>query len=413
MTKFYDTSALLNILEGGFKDNEKFYISSITLKELEGIKTNPNKDPDTKYKARQLVRLLNKYPSAYEVIYFTPAIAKLLKKYPILSESNDSYIILSALSLKKKNLVFYTDDILCKFLAKACGLIVDTIKNQVDDYKGYKVVTCETEEELAHLYEAIGKKDDLEQEFYINEYLFIKNKESDEIIDLYKYTEDGFIRVQYQTFESDHFGKLKPKDAYQKAAMDSLSHNQITLMRGKAGSGKTLLGLSYLMDKLEHHKIDKIVIFCNPIAVYGAAKLGFYPGSKDEKLLDSQIGNILSSKLGSTLEVERMIKEEQLELIPMSDLRGFDSTGLRAGIFITEAQNMQRSLMKLALQRVGEDSICVIEGDDKTQLDAAMYAGDDNGMRGLSKAFRGDKCYGEITLEKIHRSHIANLAENI
>jgi hypothetical protein len=35
--------------------------------------------------------------------------------------------------------------------------------------------------------------------------------------------------------------------------------------------------------------------------------LGYYPGSRDEKLLDSQIGNLLASKIGNKLEVERMI----------------------------------------------------------------------------------------------------------
>jgi phosphate starvation-inducible protein PhoH len=53
-------------------------------------------------------------------------------------------------------------------------------------------------------------------------------------------------------------------------------------------------------------------------------------------------------------------------LLPMADIRGFDTTGMSAGIYITEAQNLDISLMKLALQRIGEDSICIIDGDDKT-----------------------------------------------
>jgi predicted ribonuclease YlaK len=38
---------------------------------------------------------------------------------------------------------------------------------------------------------------------------------------------------------------------------------------------------------LEKHKIDKIIIFCNTVAVKNSARLGFYPGSRLEKLLDS------------------------------------------------------------------------------------------------------------------------------
>jgi len=126
-------------------------------------------------------------------------------------------------------------------------------------------------------------------------------------------------------------------------------HNKITMVRGPAGTGKSLLALGYLFNQLERNKIDKIIIFCNTIAAKGAAKLGFYPGSKDEKLLDSQIGNFLSSKIGSRVELERLINNESIILLPMADIRGYDTTGMRAGIYITEAQNMDISLMKLTL----------------------------------------------------------------
>ena len=43
----------------------------------------------------------------------------------------------------------------------------------------------------------------------------------------------------------------------------------------------------------------------------------------------------------------------QLLLLPMSDIRGFDTSGMRAGVYITEAQNLSIDLMKLDLQRIG------------------------------------------------------------
>ena len=72
---------------------------------------------------------------------------------------------------------------------------------------------------------------------------------------------------------------------------------------------------------------------------------------------------------------------------------------------------MSISLMKLALQRIGEDSICIIDGDEKTQVDSVEFAGNNNGMRRASKIFRGNDIYGEVTLKNIHRSRIAELAE--
>ena len=54
--------------------------------------------------------------------------------------------------------------------------------------------------------------------------------------------------------------------------------------------------------------------------------------------------------------------------------------------------------MKLALQRIGEDSICIIDGDEKTQVDDIAFSGANNGMRRLSQVFRGQDLYGEIEL---------------
>ena len=141
--------------------------------------------------------------------------------------------------------------------------------------------------------------------------------------------------------------------------------------------------------------------------------MGYYPGSRDEKLLDSQIGNLLASKLGDKSYVERMIAEGDLVLLPMSDIRGYDTTGMKAGIYISEAQNLDIELMRLALQRIGEDSICILDGDSDAQVDLSIYGGNNNGMRRVSEIFRGDPVYGEVTLQNIHRSRIARLAQQL
>ena len=209
------------------------------------------------------------------------------------------------------------------------------------------------------------------------------------------------------------FGKIKPKDIYQQIAMDSMMKNKLTMIRGAAGTGKSYLAFGYLFYLLEKHEIEKIVIFCNTVATLGSAKLGYYPGSRDEKLLDSQIGNLLESKIGDKSYVERMIEEGDLILLPMSDIRGYDTTGMNAGIYISEAQNLDIELMRLALQRIGEDSICILDGDSDAQVDLSIYGGNNNGMRRVSEVFRGDPVYGEVTLQNIHRSRIAKLAQQL
>lgn len=193
--------------------------------------------------------------------------------------------------------------------------------------------------------------------------------------------------------------------------LNSLSYNQVTMVKGAAGTGKSYLAIGYLMWLLEKRKIEKIIVFCNTVATANSAKLGYYPGTKDEKLIDSSIGNMLSAKLGDSFGLEQMIGQGKIQLLPLSDIRGFDTNGMSAGVYITEAQNMDISLMKLALQRIGEDSICIIDGDYNAQCDMPQYAGNNNGMRRMSEIFRGYDFYGEVELQNIYRSKIAKIAE--
>lgn len=406
---FYDTCALLNKMQEVF--NEPFEISAITLKELENIKTSAIKDSEIKFRARKLLHLLEEKENLYHIVLYLPEWDKDIENIKFLPLTDDSRIIMSAIKSDKEKdpITFITDDLCCKNLAKAVGLKVNFIKEEEQEYTGYRIITYDTEDSLAQIYSNLFDSN-YDWNMNINEYLLIQDK-NNEIIDKYKYTESGFIQVPFIVFNTRMYGRIKPKDAYQAIAMDSLKENQITMIRGAAGTGKSYLAMSYLFSRLEKGDIDRIIIFCNTIATAGAAKLGFYPGSREEKLLDSQIGNFLSSKLGDKIAVEKMIQEQKIELLPMSDIRGYDTTGLKAGIYITEAQNLDIELMRLALQRVGEDSICILDGDSDAQVDLSIYAGNNNGMRRISEVFRDHSIYGEVTLANIYRSEIAKLAQ--
>ena len=410
---FYDTCSLLNELHSAF-ENDLFYISSVTLEELENIKTSSSKDQDIKYRARQLLHLLFENKDKYKVVIFQKEWETAISNFSYLSDNNDSKIIYSAFITDTGisfDLVFKTDDLCCAALAKQIGLTVETTYEQMklDNYTGFIEKTISNEELVAFY-----SKSNLETENHFNllenQYLIVKD-ENGKIADSFKWKNGNYEQVLFPVLKTDMFGMIKPKDEYQKLAIDSLLSNKITVLRGPAGSGKSYLSFAALFQKLEKHEIDKIIIFCNTVATANSAKLGFYPGSRNEKLLDSQIGNFLSSKLGDSVAVERFIAEGKLALLPMSDIRGYDTTGMKAGIYITEAQNLDIELMRLALQRVGEDSICILDGDDQAQVDLSIYGGTNNGLRRVSEIFRGADFYGEVTLQKIHRSRIAELAQ--
>lgn len=410
---FYDTCALLDLQQKAFKS--KFFISSITLKELETIKTSKTKDEETRWAARQILKLLSENEDKYETIIYKSSYDNKIKEvdFPLTEDSKIICCAIEAFSKSNEEGIFITKDLACKKLADCIGLKTQYLQDKKDDqYTGYLTIDMD-EEELANFYNILIPEEINKYNLLINQYLLINF--NNKIEDIYKWTIEGYKKITFNKIESNMFGKISPinGDSYQQCALDSLCHNQITVMRGKAGSGKSYLALGYLISQLEKGKIDKIVIFVNSVAVRGAAKLGFYPGSKDSKLLDSQIGNFLASKFGSITEAERMIDDGNLILIPVADCRGMDTTGIKAGVLVTEAQNLSRDMIKLILQRIGEDSKVVIEGDDNAQVDMAEYAGSNNGLRALSQIFRGEDLYGEVTLQNIYRSRIAEIAERI
>lgn len=414
MIKFYDTSSLLRISLDCL--TEHFVISSITLKELEDIKTS-NRDSNIKYKARHLLHFLAENQEKYSVwIFNISMLAPILEKdLPI---NDDAKILASAIDYEKAQapdeMIFVTDDLCLYNIANLFFGFdsiekLDTIFTEDDQYTGYEEVAL-NEKEMAEFYSSYPS-----QNLYNlkpNQYLVIRDTEN-KVVDLRVWTGDNYRYLTNESFNSKWFGKVKPfqNDIYQKMAIDSLHNNQLTVLRGPAGSGKSYLGFSYLFSLLETGNIDKIFMFCNTVATKDSAKLGYYPGDKNAKLLDSQIGNFLVSKLGDIYAAEDLVSKGKIILVPASDCRGMD-LGENVGVYITEAQNSTIDLMKLMVQRIGENTKCVIEGDDKAQVDLDIYSGKNNGLARLSEVFRGQDFYGEIQLNQCYRSKIARIAEN-
>ena len=405
MNKLYDTCALLDGLSQIKLEKEIFYISSISLLELESIKTSNKKDNTTKMLARKVLHFLDTHPEKYRVEVCTQYYHTLLeeKGLPI---TNDNLIIAAAYNL---NAILITNDLAAKHIAKDIFKIeARSIAPYVDDYTGY-VELEPTEAQWSSLYQ------DATLNIFSalpNQYLILKQEGT--VKDIVCWTGKEYRTLKYgKDFSSKWLGDLKPKDVYQKCAMDAVCHNKLTLLRGPGGSGKSMIALHHLMSAFEKGKIDRIILFCNPVATKDAARLGFYTGSRLEKLMDAQVGNFLTSKFGDKEVLEGLISTNKIMLLPMSDVRGFDTSGMNAGVYITEAQNLSVDLIKLAIQRIGEDSFLILDGDDKTQVDLPEFEGDNNGIRRVSEVFRGEDCYGEVVLKQIYRSKIAEIADKL
>ena len=416
MKYFLDTNVLLEDIS--YYSSLQFLLSSETLIELEKIKTNRNRTEDIRAAARNAIKWLADNPNGYEVVQYCDAIYHELCKREIgYSDDVTDIRICGCVWLATKlypdeEIIFVTHDLSCRNIAeKIFKLNVEWFdsKEQIK-YTGFKEVAMD-DESMAYFY---GHQNDNINNLLVNEYLIIKDTDGN-IIDSYRWDGEKFQNTKIGNIKSDIFGSIKPYkgDVYQQCLLNSFVNNKITMVKGKAGSGKTYCALGYLLFLLEKHKIDKIILFTNTQPTINSARLGFYPGSRDEKLKESSIGNILASKLGDSFMVDKLLSEGKLVLLPMCDIRGYDTSNMNAGILITEAQNLNIELMKLALQRIGEDSICIIDGDYNAQVDSDQYAGNKNGMKRLSEVFRGQDFYGEIELQNIYRSRIATIAEKM
>lgn len=276
--KFYDTSSLLLKAETLFEIEEEFAISSITLEELENIKFSANKDSDIKHAARLLTVLLDKNIGKYHVEFYTENTKRFLFDTNAFI-NNDLKIYACALSYRATldmdtELVFVTNDICLKHLARQ-SFRVESVTEDEDEYVGYKDLIM-SETEMAHFY--MNPYTNL-YDLYTNEYLIIRNKDGN-IVDRLCWTGKEYRSLNYTTFSSQTFGDIKPikGDTQQTLFADSLINNKITMVKGPAGSGKSLLSLACLFYLLERHKIDKIIVFCNTVATKDAAKLGLKIG---------------------------------------------------------------------------------------------------------------------------------------
>lgn len=321
-------------------------------------------------------------------------------------EKNDNQIIFCAKEFECK---LITNDLNMKIKAKSIGVETENYVafNPKNDYKGYREIYL-NEEEQAHFYLNMNSL----YNFEINEYCIIKDLTTKALVDTYKWTSNGFMPIVKKPLDSLMFAKIKPKDIYQELAIDSLNSNKLSVLTGVAGTAKTLLSLGYIFQQLQKDKLDQVIIIHNPVAMNKSTQLGYYSGDRTQKLLQTSLGGILSSKLGGMMTIETLMNQGKLMLMPLADARGFETTE-NSCLYITEGQNLDIYLLKTVLQRAKEGTKVIVEGDIAGQCDHANFSYDKNGMRRAIEVFKGNDCFSCVELQNIYRSKIAEIADKM
>jgi PhoH-like ATPase len=383
-------------------------IPSHVLREIEHLERTRKSDRQLQFEIRRLKRILDEDTTH---VYFD------LKdyKFTLDDELDSQYVDNILLQVAVDNgYGMISNDRLIKEKCKLYGIeVIDLDKSEsFIEYRGFQEKFM-LEDELKIVYQNLGVN---QFGLQTNEYIIINNDVDGELLDIFKWTGEYLVSLRDgkgklgKGFKTDLLGVFSPRDEHQIMAVDSILNNQITSLRGRAGSGKSLIALSTAWHLVEK-KGYKLVIFVNPVPSLNAQELGFYKGDKLEKLLQSSVGTMLKAKFGDETAIINAIQDNMLDILPFVDLRGFD-TGDKTIAWILEAQNLTSELMKLGLQRVGEGSKVIVDGDYHQQIDKDIYVSD-NGMKRMSEVFRGTEFYGEIELQNVHRSRIAELADKM
>ncbi len=167
--------------------------------------------------------------------------------------------------------------------------------------------------------------------------------------------------------------RLKPRSINQKDYIRTVAENTITFCQGVPGSGKTHIAVGMALEYLLDFKVQKIVI-TRPVVEAGE-KLGFLPGSAEEKLHPYLLP--LFDEVNYFLKMEHFHKLKSgrsIEIVPLGLMRGRSFHD--AFIVADECQNASYDQLKMLLTRIGMNSKMVLTGDlDQSDLHTTQKGG--------------------------------------
>ncbi len=186
----------------------------------------------------------------------------------------------------------------------------------------------------------------------------------------------------------------------QKAAKAVILDNKITVLKGGAGSGKSMVAAQAALDLLFTGQVEKVIL-TRP-AVTAGEELGFMPGDKDAKLAPYTAAIYDNMyRLYNKEKIDREILEGRIEVIPVAFMRGRNLTN--CCVVVDEGQNITHRQMELILGRICEGSKMVICGDT-AQIDLK-----DKKLSGFSficNNLTNVKGFSVVTLKTNHRDPI-------
>jgi phosphate starvation-inducible PhoH-like protein len=189
----------------------------------------------------------------------------------------------------------------------------------------------------------------------------------------------------------------------QKEAKRLILENQIVIITGRAGCGKSLVSAQCALDFLFKKQCDQILV--TRAAVEVGHSLGFLPGSLNEKFdpyLEAFQENLI--KCYDKVKVEELISAKKVNALPVQFIRGKTIDDV---LVVEEAQNLTKAEILAILTRLGKTGKIIINGD----LEQTDIRG--TGDNGLAYVIGLSKKIPEIEYIKLKHNHRSDLVGKI
>ena len=413
---FMDTSALMHAyteLEVMIKEEGiKLAVCSTVLEELDNHKDGES--GERKFKARKALALLNKNPKS--VMYIIDEVPDKFVTNTLFNgfdmNKPDNKILYNCYNFIENHpnmeVILTTND---NGLIVKCNILdlpsMKMTKAQDDEiYRGYIELygtEAENDNALLELMES--------GQLHANQYIILHDTDTEQESAMRWDAElQDVVGLKYRN------SKVNPLNIYQECALDLLynDHIPVKVISGTYGSGKTLMSMKVMEEKIYSGLYDKMLLLRNPIAVDGI-DIGALPGSAYDKIghfYTPMIQYLTNNSMFDTREAFDPNNEEcakrrgyQLDMDMVQNLKGVSVD--RTIVILDEAEDLSLKLIKVAGTRIGKGSMFVMMGDIKNQTeDKYKY---DNGLAAFIEQSKDEPLVGVIYLPEDVRSAMSKI----
>lgn len=439
----HDPTALLNFEE------HKISIPMTVLEELDSLKSGRNAvAADCRQAIRELDKILGradldeieagvpikrgeKSPELGSLSIIMQQIPEGVSTLP--THLNDNKILNDIYFLQRQNpeehIVLISKDINMRLKAKGCGIEAEDYHNDqlVTDIeklnKGFlefsgsfwdQIQQVDTLQELGRTTHHL-KRCQILQECTPNQFVLDEQGFVGRVLEVSEEEVQLLHLDQHQLMETEAWG-LKPRDIYQACALNLLLDPDVHIVNltGSAGSGKTILALAAAIEMTVANKYYRRIIATR--STQGLDEdIGFLPGTEAEKM-EPWLGAITDNLEALHCDdedcsgsVDYVLNKVPLHFKSLNYIRG--RSFQHSLILIDECQNLTPHQIKTIITRAGSGSKVICLGN-LAQIDTPYLNATSSGLTYLSERFKGFQQGGNIQLQGVPRSILAEYAES-